>query len=49
MPLVFGLISAAFGAMPVYWLGALMLGIGGWLMHGDASRRSHAPAAHPPH
>ena len=48
MPLVFGLISAAFGAMPVYWLGALMLAIGGGLMHGDARRRSHAPAARLP-
>ena len=46
MPLVFGFISAAFGAMPVYWLGALMLGSGGWLMHGDAGRRSHAPVTH---
>ncbi|HEY7655933.1 MAG TPA: MFS transporter [Burkholderiales bacterium] len=49
MPLVFGLISAAIGALPVYWLGALVLASGGWLMHGDASRRSHAPSMRPPH
>jgi len=39
VPVIFGFVSTAFGAMPVYWLGALMLAIGGWLMHGDARRR----------
>jgi MFS family permease len=40
VPVIFGFVSAAFGAMPVYWLGALMLACGGWLMHGDARRRA---------
>ena len=39
VPVIFGLVSAAFGAMPVYWLGALMLACGGWLMHSDARHR----------
>lgn len=38
VPVIFGFASTAFGAMPVYWLGALVLALGGWLMHGDARR-----------
>ena len=37
VPVIFGLASTAFGAMPVYWFGALMLGLGGWIMHADQS------------
>lgn len=40
VPIIFGFMSTAFGAMPVYWLGALMLACGGWLMHADARRQS---------
>jgi MFS family permease len=40
VPVVFGLASAAAGALPVYWFGALMLACGAWLMHADqASKR----------
>ena len=35
VPVVFGLASAAAGALPVYWFGALMLGLGAWLMRAD--------------
>jgi MFS family permease len=40
VPVLFGFVSAAFGVMPVYWLGALMLACGGWLMHQDARRKA---------
>jgi MFS family permease len=36
MPLVFGTLSTAVGMFPVFWLDALMLAGGGWLMHNDA-------------
>lgn len=39
VPALFGLLSTAFGMMPVYWLGACLLGCGGWLMAGDARKR----------
>ena len=38
MPLIFGSLSTALGMWPVFWLDALMLACGGWLMHGDASK-----------
>ncbi len=40
VPAIFGFISAAFGVVPVYWIGAFLLGCGGWLMHGDARRQT---------
>jgi predicted MFS family arabinose efflux permease len=39
VPMIFGALSTAFGFVPVYCLGALLLAGGGWLMHGDARRR----------
>lgn len=36
MPLLFGSLSTAVGMMPVFWLAAVFLGCGGWLMHIDA-------------
>jgi MFS family permease len=39
VPAAFGFLSAVLGIVPVYWIGALLLGCGGWLMHGDAHRR----------
>jgi MFS family permease len=39
MPVIFGFLSTAMGFMPVYWLGALVLGCGGWLMAKDAGRK----------
>jgi MFS family permease len=39
MPLVYGWVSTALGMFPVFWLGAALLGTGGWLMMGDARRR----------
>ena len=39
-PAIFGFVSAAFGFVPVYWIGALLLGCGGWLMHSDARRKA---------
>ncbi len=40
MPVVFGFLSTILGFMPVYWIGALVLGCGGWLMAFDARRRT---------
>lgn len=40
VPAAFGFLSAALGIVPVYWIGALLLGGGGWLMHGDARRKA---------
>jgi MFS family permease len=40
MPVVFGFLSTVLGFLPVYWIGALALACGGWLMHGDARRKS---------
>jgi MFS family permease len=40
VPVIFGLLSTAFSFTPVYWLGALLLAGGGWLMHGDARHSS---------
>jgi MFS family permease len=39
MPLIFGTISTAVGMWPVFWIDALMLACGGWLMHNDANTR----------
>jgi len=36
VPVIFGTLSTAMGMLPVFWLDALMLGIGGWLMHREA-------------
>lgn len=38
MPLVYGWVSTALGMIPVFWLGATLLGSAGWLMHDDARR-----------
>jgi MFS family permease len=35
VPIVFGTLSTAVGMLPVFWLDAVMLGIGGWLMRRD--------------
>jgi MFS family permease len=40
VPAAFGFFSTVFGMVPVYWVGALLLGCGGWLMHDDARRKS---------
>jgi MFS family permease len=40
MPLLFGSISTAFGMLPVFWLEALLLAAGGWLMRSDARRQA---------
>ncbi len=37
VPLVFGLIGTAFGMIPVFWLDAVMLAVGGMLMRRDAA------------
>jgi len=36
VPLIFGTLSTAVGMLPVFWLDAVMLSIGGWLMHREA-------------
>jgi hypothetical protein len=38
MPLVYGWISTALGMLPVFWLGAALLGSASWLMHDDSRR-----------
>lgn len=40
VPLIFGSLSTAFGMLPVFWLDALTLAAGGWLMRRDARSRS---------
>ena len=40
VPIVFGMLGTALGMLPVFWLDAVMLGIGGWLMR----RETGAPA-----
>jgi MFS family permease len=44
MPLVYGWLSTALGMMPVFWLGAALLGSAGWLMHDDVQRIRGAKA-----
>jgi MFS family permease len=45
VPVIFGTLSTALGMLPVFWLDALMLSIGGWLMHREArAAGKHAPA-----
>jgi len=39
LPVIFGLASAALGAVPVYWFSALMLGLGAWVMRADQSSK----------
>jgi MFS family permease len=39
MPVFFGFLSTALGFMPVYWIGALVLAGGGWLMHSEARKK----------
>jgi hypothetical protein len=39
LPVLFGLASAALGAVPVYWFSALMLGLGAWVMRADQSSK----------
>lgn len=39
MPVVFGFLSTMLGFTPVYWIGALVMGCGGWLMLGDAREK----------
>jgi MFS family permease len=36
VPIIFGTLSTALGMLPVFWLDAVMLGVGGWLMHREA-------------
>ena len=38
MPLVYGWVSTALGMLPVFWLGAALLGSASWLMHDDSRR-----------
>jgi len=40
VPAAFGFLSAVLGVVPVYWIGACVLLAGGWLMHGDARKKS---------
>lgn len=42
VPLLFGSLSTAFGMVPVFWLDALLLACGGWLMWGDARKKQAA-------
>ena len=37
-PALFGVLSTAVGIAPVYWLGAVVLASGGWMMRRDARR-----------
>ncbi len=45
VPLVFGSISTALGMLPVFWLDAVMLALGGWLMHKEARANAKATRA----
>lgn len=45
VPVLFGTLSTALGMLPVFWLDALMLSIGGWLMHREAGARGKSTSA----
>jgi MFS family permease len=45
VPIVFGTLSTAVGMLPVFWLDAVMLAIGGWLMRRDAGAPTKTPMA----
>lgn len=45
MPLIFGTVGTALGMGPVFWIDALMLAAGAWLMGRDAAARAGARAA----
>jgi MFS family permease len=46
VPLVFGTVGSAFGIGPAFWMDALLLGAGAFIMKTDASRRG-TPRAEP--
>ncbi len=45
VPLIFGTLSTAVGMLPVFWLDAVMLSIGGWLMHREAGGAAKSASA----
>lgn len=45
MPLIFGTVGTALGMGPVFWIDALMLAAGAWLMGKDAAARAGARRA----
>lgn len=45
VPVLFGTLSTALGMLPVFWLDALMLSIGGWLMHREAGASGKSTSA----
>jgi len=45
VPVIFGTLSTALGMLPVFWLDALMLSIGGWLMHREAGASGKSTSA----
>lgn len=45
VPVIFGTLSTALGMLPVFWLDALLLGFGGWLMHREAGAIRKSPPA----
>ncbi len=45
VPIVFGTLSTALGMLPVFWLDAVMLGIGGWLMRRQTGTAGKTPIA----
>lgn len=44
VPIVFGALGTALGMLPVFWLDAAMLGIGGWLMRRETGAPAKTPA-----
>ena len=45
VPVIFGTLSTAVGMLPVFWLDAIMLSIGGWLMHRESGGTSKNASA----
>ena len=45
VPVLFGSIGTVFGMIPIFWLDALMLAGGGWIMHRDS--KVPTSAVHP--
>jgi hypothetical protein len=39
MPVTFGMLGTAFGLAPAFWMDALLLGCGAWIMKLDARAR----------
>jgi len=42
VPLIFGTLGSAFGLGPAFWMDAMLLAAGAWIMKADARQRVRA-------